>query len=58
MTTREAIAWGLAFGGWAIVIDFTMLPRFGIYNYPHEECEMMYETPEDISECLWLKENS
>ena len=28
------------------------------YNFhPYESCESMYETPEDISECVWIKEN-
>ena len=25
---------------------------------PYEQCKRMYETPEDISECVWLKENN
>ena len=24
---------------------------------PYEECKRMYETFEDISECVWIKEN-
>ena len=24
---------------------------------PYEQCKRMYETPEDISECVWIKEN-
>ena len=24
---------------------------------PYEQCKRMYDTPEDISECLWIKEN-
>ena len=24
---------------------------------PYERCKRMYETPEDISECVWIKEN-
>jgi hypothetical protein len=25
--------------------------------HPYEQCKRMYETPEDISECVWIKEN-
>ena len=24
---------------------------------PYEQCKHMYDTPEDISECVWIKEN-
>jgi len=24
---------------------------------PYEQCKRMYDTPEDISECVWIKEN-
>ena len=24
---------------------------------PYEQCKRMYNTPEDISECVWIKEN-
>ena len=24
---------------------------------PYEQCKRMYTTPEDIGECLWIKEN-
>ena len=24
---------------------------------PYEQCKRMYETLEDISECVWIKEN-
>ena len=40
----------LAFGliaGWA----------FATYFHPYEECKRMYETPEDIAECVWILEN-
>ena len=29
----------------------------GSYSHPYEVCKRMYETPEDISECVWIKEN-
>lgn len=30
---------------------------FGMYFHPYESCKRMYSTPEDISECIWIKEN-
>lgn len=41
----------LAFGlivGWA----------FAMYFHTYEECKRMYDTPEDIMECVWIKENT
>ena len=29
----------------------------GSYSHPYEVCKRMYETPEDVSECVWIKEN-
>lgn len=29
----------------------------GNYTHPYEQCKHMYETLEDISECIWIKEN-
>ena len=29
----------------------------GTYSHPYEVCKRMYDTPEDISECIWIKEN-
>ena len=29
----------------------------GYESHPYERCKQMYETPEDISECVWIKEN-
>ena len=29
----------------------------GYHSHPYEVCERMYDTPEDISECVWIKEN-
>ena len=26
-------------------------------THPYEECKRMYNTPEDIMECVWIKEN-
>jgi ATP/ADP translocase len=27
------------------------------YSHPYEECKRMYDTQEDVSECIWIKEN-
>lgn len=29
----------------------------GSYAHPYEECKRKYETPEDISECVWILEH-
>jgi hypothetical protein len=29
----------------------------GSYSHPYEVCKRMYDTPEDVSECVWIKEN-
>jgi hypothetical protein len=29
----------------------------GEYLHPYEQCKRMYDTPEDIAECVWIKEN-
>jgi hypothetical protein len=29
----------------------------GNYTHPYEECKRMYSTPDDIIECVWIKEN-
>jgi hypothetical protein len=38
-------------------IVFLLGWRFGEYLHPYEECKRMYNTPEDVSECVWIKEN-
>jgi len=30
---------------------------FGSWSHPYEQCKRMYDTPEDIAECVWIKEN-
>lgn len=30
---------------------------FAIYFHPYEECKRMYNSPEDVIECIWIKEN-
>lgn len=29
----------------------------GSYLHPYEVCKRVYDTPEDILECVWIKEN-
>lgn len=29
----------------------------GSASHPYEVCKKQYNTPEDISECVWIKEN-
>ena len=36
-------AWVGAWAGWV--------------THPYEQCKQMYTAPEDISECVWIKEN-
>jgi len=37
----------------ALVMDIA----HDLKTHPYDECKEMYETPEDISECVWIKEN-
>ena len=37
---------GTWFGAWA-----------GWFTHPYEQCKRMYTSPEDVSECVWIKEN-
>jgi hypothetical protein len=30
----------------------------GSYSHPYEVCKRMYDTSEDVSECVWIKENN
>lgn len=39
-------------------VAFALGIAIGSYSHPYESCKRMYETPEDISECVWLKENN
>ena len=48
---------------WIIVVFSLMLGSFvagmelaDTLN-PYEQCKRMYNTPEDIIECVWIKEN-
>lgn len=29
---------------------------FGMYDHPYEQCKRIYTTPEDIDECVWIKQ--
>jgi hypothetical protein len=41
-----------------ILNPFILMALLAMYYYhPYEVCKRMYETPEDISECVWIKEN-
>ena len=50
MTTVYKIGVGVILGAW-VGTWVTWL------THPYEQCKRMYETPEDISECVWIKEN-
>ena len=43
--------------GIPIAVVFVIGLVLGSYSHPYEVCKHMYETPEDISECVWIKEN-
>lgn len=36
---------------------FALGMALGSYSHPFEVCKRMYESPEDVSECVWLKQN-
>jgi hypothetical protein len=29
----------------------------GSYSHPYEQCARMYNSPENIGECVWIKQN-
>ena len=29
----------------------------GSWSHPYEQCARMYNSPDDIGECVWIKEN-
>ena len=39
------------------VVAFLIGLYLGSASHPYEVCKHMYNTPEDISECVWIKEN-
>lgn len=40
-----------------IGIAFAVGIAVGSYAHPYEVCKRMHNTPEDIGECVWIKEN-
>jgi hypothetical protein len=38
-------------------IVFLLGWRIGEYLHPYEQCARMYNSPEYIGECVWIKEN-
>jgi len=40
-----------------IASAFVLGLYLGSASHPYEVCKRMYNTPEDISECVWIKEN-
>ena len=41
--------------GFAIAGSFVVGLILGAH--PYEQCKRMYDTPEDVAECIWIKEN-
>ena len=48
----QAIKYGIP-----IALAFVLGLALGSYSHPYEVCKKQYDTPEDISECVWIKEN-
>ena len=46
-------------GNYGIPIAFAFVAglALGSYSHPYETCKRMYDTPKDVSECVWIKEN-
>jgi hypothetical protein len=40
-----------------IGIAFAIGIALGSYSHPYEQCKRMHDTLEDITECVWIKEN-
>jgi hypothetical protein len=40
-----------------VLTGFGIGLALGSYSHPYETCKRMHETPEDIAECVWIKEN-
>ena len=43
--------------GIPIALVFILGLVLGSWSHPYEVCKRMYDTPEDIMECVWIKEN-
>jgi hypothetical protein len=44
--------------GIPVAVAFVIGLTLGSWSHPYEVCKRMYDTPEDISECVWIKENN
>ena len=52
----ETFSIGLVIGVPAVVA-FIIGLALGSASHPYELCKKKYDTPEEISECVWIKEN-
>ena len=43
--------------GWAAAIAFVIGLVLGSYSHPYEVCKRLHTTQEDVSECVWIREN-
>ena len=47
--------------GFSIMFPYVLVAvvfmAIGYAIHPYEQCKRMYDTPEDVSECVWIKEN-
>jgi hypothetical protein len=43
--------------GFAIAGSFVVGLILGSWSHPYEQCKRMYDTQEDVMECVWIKEN-
>jgi hypothetical protein len=43
--------------GLPAVIAFIVGLTLGSYSHPYEQCKRMYDSQEDLAECVWLLEN-
>ena len=43
--------------GIPIALAFVLGLTLGSWSHPYEVCKKQHETPEDISECVWILEN-
>jgi hypothetical protein len=43
--------------GWIAAALFVIGLVLGSWSHPYEVCKKQYDTLEDITECVWIKEN-
>jgi len=43
--------------GIPLAVVFVLGLYLGSASHPYEVCKKQYDTPEDIAECVWIKEN-